>query len=170
MSHIIQRHLPLLETCLYFVLMKQSVIFGSNNHLYLYNMRFFFFLLFCFLTNISAGQIARRCSPDYDSTAFKKFVTASTLPTFPGGEEKLMEYITSKVSKYTKGMTKTFVNFVVDTLGQVRNVCILSQIDSEGLSESEKKIIEVFENMPKWTPGLLENKKVPAQFTLRVTL
>lgn len=89
---------------------------------------------------------------------------------FPGGVEKLGEYL-SKSIKYpqqaketgTKG--KVMLTFVVEKDGSITDIKILRDIGS-GCGEEAKRVVNA---MPKWKPAKQRNKAVRQQFVLPVS-
>lgn len=89
---------------------------------------------------------------------------------FPGGVEKLNEYL-SKSIKYpqqaketgTKG--KVMLTFVVEKDGSITDIKILRDIGS-GCGEEAKRVVN---GMPKWKPAKQRGKSVRQQFVLPVS-
>ena len=83
------------------------------------------------------------------------------MPQFPGGQEQLVDYLSSRI-KYPpkaqrKGITgRVFVNFIVDTDGSICNVTVLKGVHPLLDKEAQRVVI----NMPKWEPGYEEDKLV----------
>ena len=72
------------------------------------------------------------------------------MPDFPGGRQALLSYIKANLeypySAYKKGIQgKVFVQFVVDTTGNLRNICIIRGVDTL-LNQAAYFIVK---NMPK---------------------
>ncbi len=97
---------------------------------------------------------------------------------FVGGNEKMIEYISSSIDKklikkYKKEKSvkqfRTTVKFVVDEEGNI-TVDKVTGIDS---TELQTEIISAFENMPKWNSGgvIIGNKFKPKRtlFTIPLT-
>lgn len=81
-------------------------------------------------------------------------------PQFPGGYEKMIEFIKEKMvypeDAKKKGIQgKVFVSFIVYENGEIHNISIIKGI--EGLSQEALRIIE---EMPNWTPGESKGKPV----------
>ena len=91
------------------------------------------------------------------------------MPTFPGGQEKLMTFI-GKTIDYgpvyqgngTQG--RVIVKFIVDKEGNVVNPQIARGIDPF----LDKEALRVVKLMPKWNPGVHKGKKVAVWFTVPV--
>ncbi len=93
---------------------------------------------------------------------------------FPGGYQKMMEFIVSNIKypdiarkEHIEG--KVFVNFVIRKDGSITDVKILKGIGF-GCDEEAMKVVK---KMPKWKPGKQRNQPVnmyfnlPINFTLR---
>ena len=124
-------------------------------------------LLFLLLHTLLCKAQTKRCSSDYDSSLSKSTVTfIETAPKFPGGDEGLFKFLKTELSPLVKSSSYKSVFFIIDTSGQVRNVCIVTDLIRKELSETEKKIINVFQTMPKWEPAISENQKASIYFTM----
>ncbi len=91
------------------------------------------------------------------------------MPEFPGGIEKLMEYLANNIkypkkAKKNKVQGKVFVNFIVEKDGSISNIKILKGI-GYGCNE---EVIRVLKKMPKWKPGKHNGKPVRVIFNLPV--
>ncbi|MCQ2320523.1 MAG: energy transducer TonB [Bacteroidales bacterium] len=97
------------------------------------------------------------------------FQIVEEMPSFPGGEQKLMEYVGKNV-KYPqiaresgiKG--RVFVSFVVEPDGSVSNVKVLRGIGG-GCDEEAMRVVK---SMPKWKPGKQRGKAVRVSYMLPV--
>lgn len=98
------------------------------------------------------------------------FEVVEQQPAFPGGMEKLMQWL-SKNLKYpasaqengTQG--RVIVQFVVNKDGSIVEPKVVKSVDPA----LDKEAIRVVSNMPKWTPGKQRGKPVRVRFTLPVT-
>jgi len=97
------------------------------------------------------------------------FKIVEEMPSFPGGEAKLMEFVAKNV-KYPQIARETgipgrvFVNFVVEPDGSVSNVSVLRGIGG-GCDEEAMRVVKT---MPKWKPGKQRGKPVRVQYMLPV--
>lgn len=97
------------------------------------------------------------------------FQIVEEMPSFPGGEQKLMEYVHKNV-KYPqiaresgiKG--RVFVSFVVEPDGSVSNVKVLRGIGG-GCDEEAMRVVK---SMPKWKPGKQRGKAVRVSYMLPI--
>ncbi|PLW91952.1 MAG: energy transducer TonB [Marinilabiliales bacterium] len=99
----------------------------------------------------------------------KVFTIVDELPSYPGGEEALFEYLAENVRypQYAKnkGIQGTvFAGFVIEKDGSITNIKILKSIGGG----CDEEVIRVIENMPKWTPGKQRGKTVRVQFNLPI--
>ncbi|NIG56813.1 energy transducer TonB [Chitinophaga sp. Cy-1792] len=91
-------------------------------------------------------------------------------PSFPGGEEALNKYL-SKNIRYPRvaqenGISGTvFVQFVVDSEGNIKDVKTVGAAKGGGL---EEEAIRVVKTMPKWKPGKQNGRQVSVQFNLPI--
>jgi protein TonB len=86
-------------------------------------------------------------------------------PTFPGGEVALAKYL-SKI-RYPKEQDdlqgKLNLSFVIDTIGNLLDKCILGKNES-AYTLLDKEGIGMLDRMPKWIPGEQNGKKVAVRF------
>ena len=97
------------------------------------------------------------------------FTIVEEQPSFPGGEEKLFEYLYSNI-KYPQvakenGITgRVFLTFVVEKDGSIANPKVMRDIGG-GCGQEALRVVK---NMPKWSPGKQRGKPVRVQFNLPV--
>jgi len=97
------------------------------------------------------------------------WVIIEKMPTFPGGEEALMDFIGTNIRypKYAQdhGISgRVFIKFVVMPDGSVSNVEVLKGIGG-GCDEEAVRVVKM---MPKWIPGEKDGKKVRVSYTLPI--
>lgn len=97
------------------------------------------------------------------------FKIVEEMPSFPGGEQKLMEYVAKNVkypqiARETGIQGRVFVNFVVEPDGSVSHVSVLRGIGG-GCDEEAMRVVK---SMPKWKPGKQRGKAVRVQYMLPV--
>lgn len=92
------------------------------------------------------------------------------MPTFPGGVEALIQligrstiYPREAIERNLQG--KVMVQFVVDTVGIVRNPNITQSVDL--LLDAEA--VRVVLSLPRFTPGRLDGRLVPVAYTVPIT-
>ena len=91
------------------------------------------------------------------------------MPSFPGGEEKLLAYIADSiqypfVAKRTNTQGKVYVKFMVDTDGKVSEVSTIRSIDYF----LGKEAVRVIQTLPDWTPATQCGKKINIMVSLPV--
>ena len=134
------------------------------------------------MTACSSGKIQRTVSdnakqwraaiikPTADPDSSKIFGAAEEMPSFPGGEKALMQYIKDN-TYYPKEMCegaaqgRVMVGFVINEDGSISDVKVLRNLTPE-LDEVAVKIVKV---MPKWNPGKQNGKAVKTKYTVPVS-
>lgn len=97
------------------------------------------------------------------------FKIVEEMPAFPGGEAKLMEYVSKnikypQIARETGVQGRVYVNFVVEPDGSVSNVSVLRGIGGG----CDEEAIRVVKSMPKWKPGKQRGKAVRVSYMLPV--
>lgn len=97
------------------------------------------------------------------------FTVVESMPEFPGGPAKMMEFIAKNIkyppmARESGIQGRVFINFVVEPNGSVSNVKVLRGIGGG----CDEEAIRVVETMPKWTPGRQRGKAVRVSFNLPV--
>ena len=101
--------------------------------------------------------------------ANQPFMMDEQMPVFPGGERAMMKFIGDNV-KYPKaakenGITGTvIINFIINKTGIVTRTKVVRGIGS-GCDEEAARVIAL---MPKWSPGMQNNKVVDVSYTIPV--
>jgi len=98
------------------------------------------------------------------------FTKVEVMPEFPGGVDKLMDYIMKNLryplEAKVKGVEgRVIIKFVVDKEGKVTSPEVIRGLDESCNNEA----LRVVREMPDWKPGLQDGKKVPVFFTLPIT-
>lgn len=107
--------------------------------------------------------------PVSDPDAGKVFTIVEEMPSFPGGEAKLMEYLQTKI-KYPgiareNGISgRVYVTFVVDKDGKIKEAKLLRGIGG-GCDEEALRVVK---SMPDWKPGRQNGRNVSVQYNLPV--
>jgi TonB family protein len=97
------------------------------------------------------------------------FSDVEKMPSFPGGEEALTEYMSANmkypISAAENGIKgRVSVCFVVASDGSVVDTRIMHSLDPA----CDQEVIRMIESMPKWTPGMKDGKAVSVYYTLSV--
>ena len=92
-------------------------------------------------------------------------------PIYPGGQTSLEDYINNNLEypqdALDNGIQGTVdVKFTIDENGKVGNVQTSGAPLGHGLEEAAMKVVS---NLPNWTPGMINGKKVKAWYTLPIT-
>ncbi len=134
-----------------------------------------FSLVFLLIGTIVQGQDStstQSCAPkDKALEGQTIWMVSERMPQFPGGKEALDKFIASHLdySKIETRPTKPiFVGFVVDTTGQVVNMCILYS-PTKNLT-TQQEVLRVMQLMPKWIPGQQGRRKVAVRYSHPVKL
>lgn len=108
---------------------------------------------------------------NHDAHRFGSWEVLEKMPEFSkGGEDGLNEYLARKI-KYPKKAIQKMVSgkimtsFVVDSSGQIANLKLLQGI-GEGCDEEALKVIR---EMPKWSPGIQNGRKVNVRYLLPIS-
>ena len=108
--------------------------------------------------------------PTADPDSSKIFGAAEEMPSFPGGEKALMQYIKDN-TYYPEEMCegaaqgRVMVGFVINEDGSISDVKVLRSLTPE-LDEVAVKIVN---GMPKWNPGKQNGKAVKTKYTVPVS-
>lgn len=99
----------------------------------------------------------------------KVFTYVEEMPTFPGGEAAMYEYISKKIVypalARENGITgRVFMNFIVDKDGNIKDVKVLRGIGG-GCDEEATRVIKA---MPNWKPGKQNGRAVQVSFNVPI--
>lgn len=115
-----------------------------------------------------AAQVSPQAESQ-ESEGNQVFMVCEQMPTFPGGEQALMKYL-SETLKYpaeaaNKGVQgRVIVSFVVEKDGSIGNISVQRSVDPALDAEA----MRVVRNMPKWTPGKQRGQAVSVQYMLPI--
>lgn len=98
-----------------------------------------------------------------------EFTVEEEMPSFPGGQEAMMKYLSGTVVYPKEAMKKgiygtVYVTIVVERDGTLTEVNVIRGIGG-GCNE---EAIRAIEGMPRWTPGKQRGKLVRAQYSLPI--
>ncbi|MBL7953994.1 MAG: energy transducer TonB [Flavobacteriales bacterium] len=97
------------------------------------------------------------------------FTVVEEMPEFPGGQEALMKYLSSRIEYPEEAMQENiegivFISFIVEQDGRISNVKSLRGLGG-GLTE---EAIRVVKGMPNWLPGKQRGAPVRVQYNLPI--
>ncbi len=99
------------------------------------------------------------------------FTITEQMPSFPGGNEMMTEFVQKNIvypqMEKEAGIQGTcYVTFVVDQVGEIRDVRILRGVaGGKGCDIEAKRIVEM---MPRWNPGMQSGQPVSVQFNFPI--
>ncbi len=108
-------------------------------------------------------------NPVVDPDEGKVFTIVEEMPAFPGGEEKMLQYISKNikyppVARENNITGRVYVSFVVDKDGKIKDAKILRGIGG-GCDEEALRVVK---SMPDWKAGRQNGRSVQVQFNLPV--
>lgn len=91
-------------------------------------------------------------------------------PTYRGGEEELAKYLSQHIHYPRQAQDANiggtvFVQFIVGSDGEIRNVKTVGKHKGYGLEEESIRVVQA---MPKWNAGAQAGKKVSVEFNLPI--
>ncbi|MES2730562.1 MAG: TonB family protein [Bacteroidota bacterium] len=104
-----------------------------------------------------------------ERTEDQLYTIVEQMPEFPGGEEKLMKYLSDNI-KYPEESQKkgtegtVFVTFEVDEKGKVTNPAVVKGFDAACDQEAKRVIAQ----SPIWIPGKQNGRAVKVKYTLPI--
>lgn len=116
------------------------------------------------------GMINAFAQQETTTTAEKVFDQVDEMPSFPGGKDAMMEFL-SKNIKYPvvaeeNGIQgRVLVKVVVKKDGTIDSPIVVKGVDPS----LNKEAIRVVKTMPKWIPGKQKGEPVNVSFTVPVT-
>jgi protein TonB len=117
---------------------------------------------------LKAQQVVVDEKPAEEET--KVFDVVEQMPSFPGGDAALMQYLSSHI-KYPvvaeeNGIQgRVIATFVVERDGSITDVKVVKSVDPS----LDKEAIRVLKSMPKWIPGKQNGAAVRVKYTVPVT-
>lgn len=97
-------------------------------------------------------------------------VVYEEMPSFPGGQKALMDYLSKNIVYPVKAAEKNIqgrviIRFSVDLDGSLSDITIVHSVDPALDAEA----IRLVKTMPKWIPGTQDGQPVKVNFTLPIT-
>ena len=101
--------------------------------------------------------------------ASKVFDVVEEMPSFPGGQAALMQYLGSNikypvVAQENGVQGRVIVGFVVEPDGSISGVNVMRSVDPS----LDKEAMRVVKSMPKWKPGKQNGSAVRVKYTVPV--
>ena len=101
--------------------------------------------------------------------ASKVFDVVEEMPSFPGGQGALMQYLGSNikypvVAQENGVQGRVIVGFVVEPDGSISGVNVMRSVDPS----LDKEAMRVVKSMPKWKPGKQNGSAVRVKYTVPV--
>jgi hypothetical protein len=131
--------------------------------------------LFC--TNLVAqrdSSAIKKCIPSPDVYKGQAvYRVADKMPVFGKEASDLMRYISQNLI-YKEGnkespLRSTFrVTCIIDTIGQVQDVCCITSLDYE--EPVEKQMMALIQNSTGWAPAMMNDKKVCVRLIIPITI
>jgi protein TonB len=117
---------------------------------------------------LKAKEVIADEKPKEEET--KVFDVVEQMPSFPGGDAALMQYLSSHikypvVAEENNIQGRVIATFVVERDGSITDVKIVKSVDPS----LDKEAIRVLKSMPKWIPGKQNGSAVRVKYTVPVT-
>lgn len=126
-------------------------------------------LIAILFTAISCENSVESADAKMESQKTEKVTQAEDMPTFVGGTEAMLTYLTSNL-KYPESAKKegvggkVIVSFNVEKDGSIRNAEVVKSVNPE----LDEEALRVVESMPKWKPGSKDGDNVKVKMTLPI--
>lgn len=129
------------------------------------NYRFYTFICLFFFSFLAIAQEGRGKGENSEEV----FTVVERPPQFPGGEEKMMEYIGNKLNYPREAREngiqgRVVIQFVIDEKGRVTDAKVVKGI-GYGCDEEALRVIR---KMPRWKPGTQRGKKVKVRYVIPI--
>ena len=97
------------------------------------------------------------------------FMVVEDMPEFPGGEQKMMEYIAMNLVYPEKARDngiqgRVLIQFVVDESGHIINAKVMKGVHPE----LDSAALAVVKGMPKWKPGKQRGDAVRVRYIIPI--
>ena len=96
------------------------------------------------------------------------FMTEPTMPKYPGGTEKMFEFIADNLrwpgddDSCIQG--RVVVSFIVEKDGSLTDVKVIKSVDPA----FDKEAVRVVKSMPKWEPGMWRGKPARVHYCIPI--
>lgn len=127
-------------------------------------------LVFISIISVAQNPIEEDCSyKEWDT-----YLVVEEMPEFPGGEQKMLEYIFSEITYppysdeiESSELSSGVITFIINKDGSLSNIAIKDSFGSEAIDNEYMRVIA---SMPKWKPGKQESKAVKVIFHLPIRI
>lgn len=148
------------------------------------------FILLLFIVSMTVNSMAQTVRPT-GSTKAETSCDADKMPSFPGGEQALLQFLSKNIQYPTKAMEagvqgRVLMSFAIDKNGSITDItakdCTISSYDKKFFDkltvEQQEKLkkecilafakegVRLIRLMPNWKPGESKGKKVKALYRL----
>jgi len=132
----------------------------------------FLFLPYFYSYSQKTDSIFNECISISDTIDGQKvFAYAELMPEYPGEIDSMKKFIFQNL-KYQQEREdwygKIYITFVVDSIGNIRNPCILKRQNKEYITPIEQEALRVINLMPKWMPGKQNGKPKAVRYCLPI--
>ncbi len=133
-------------------------------------LTFYFVFLSIYSSAQSNQAIYSKCIPQLDTLdGLEVFIITEKPPEYQGGMSAFYKEISKNlvIPRETRRMgieSKFLFTFVIDTLGNMRNLCFIKPENSY----LEDRIIQAINREKKWVPAEHKNQKVPYRFMIPI--
>ena len=115
-------------------------------------------------------QIAQPEPPKQEEVENKVFTTVEQMPSFPGGDAALMDWLRKNVrypavAEENGIQGRVVVSFVVERNGSITDVQVVKSVDPS----LDKEASRVVKSMPNWIPGKQNGSAVRVKYNVPVT-
>ena len=120
-------------------------------------------------TEVDVDEVVEVFEVEEEVVEEEVFTIVESMPEFPGGTKKMMEYLGKNVkfppAAKANGISgKVYVNFTVGKDGKIRNIKILRGVHDL----LDKEAVRVVKSFPKWKAGKQRGKAVSVSFNLPI--
>ena len=121
------------------------------------------------ITSENNSQPSTQTNQNIDSFGNKIYTIVEMRPLFPGGDDKLADFIKKNLkfpvtAKKNKIQGKVIVRFVVNSVGKVEQSKVIRSLDPE----CDKEALRVINSLPVFIPGKQEGQNVSVYYIIPV--
>jgi TonB family protein len=121
----------------------------------------------CALIFILTGCAAEK-EPLIISPLSQDYMTEPTMPKYPGGTEKMFEFIADNLrwpddDACIQG--RVVVSFIVEKDGSLTDVKVIKSVNPA----FDKEAVRVVKSMPKWEPGMYRGKPARVKYCIPIS-